>query len=84
MFLAIQVFGGGGTNSGFDINQVFPQMQAPGAGHPQPIPPSEDPQRGLRNFSVYVFENTQQTWARIFAEDGQPYGTPSWCSTRAP
>jgi predicted metalloprotease len=71
--IAIQVFGGGGAGSGFDINQAFPQVQAPGAEDPQPIPRSEDPQRDLRDFSVYVFEDAQRTWARVFGEDGRPY-----------
>ena len=50
-----------------------PQVQAPGAGSPQPIPPSEDPQRDLKDFSVYIFEDTQRTWARVFARQGRPY-----------
>ena len=73
VIVAIQVFGGGGGGSGFDIDQAFPQMQAPGADNPQPIPASEDPQRDLRDFSVYVFEDTQRTWARTFGEEGEPY-----------
>ena len=48
-------------------------MQAPGADNPQPIPASEDPQRDLKDFSVYVFEDTQRTWARTFGEEGEPY-----------
>jgi uncharacterized protein len=73
VIVAIQVLGGGGGSSGFDIDQAFPQMQAPGAENPQPIPASEDPQRDLRDFSVYVFEDAQRTWARTFAEQGEPY-----------
>ena len=74
VIVAIQVFGGGGGGGGFDVGQIFgPQVQAPGAGSPQPIPRSEDPQRDLKDFSVYVFENTQRTWARTFARQGRPY-----------
>src|SRR5688572_1126233 len=61
--LGIQLLGGGGGASGFDIGQVLaPGAQAPGAGNPQPIPPSEDPQRDLKDFSVYVFEDAQGFW----------------------
>ena len=72
VIVAIQVLGGGGGGA-FDINQAFPQTQAPGAESPQPIPASEDPQRDLKDFSVYVFEDTQRTWARTFAKQGRPY-----------
>ncbi len=62
--VAIQVFGGGG-GSGFDIGQVLgPGAQAPGAGDPHPIPPAQDPQRDLKDFSTYVFEDSQNVWQR--------------------
>jgi predicted metalloprotease len=73
VIIAIQVFGGG-SGGGFDVGQVFgPQLQAPGAGQPQPIPRSEDPQLDLKDFSVYVFEDSQKTWAATFAKQGRPY-----------
>ena len=73
IFLAIQLLGGGG-GSGFDVTQVFgPAVQAPGAANPQPIPRSEDPQRQLKDFSVYVFEDTQKTWSQIFRDSNERY-----------
>jgi uncharacterized protein len=70
--LGIQLLGGGGA-SGFDIGQVLsPGVQAPGAGNPQPIPPSEDPQRALKDFSVYVFEDTQGFW-QVALSEGEGY-----------
>jgi predicted metalloprotease len=74
VIIAIQVLGGGGSGSGFDVGQVFgPQTQAPGATNPQPIPASQDPQRKLKDFSVYVFEDVQKTWAQTFQKAGNPY-----------
>jgi predicted metalloprotease len=71
--IALQVLGGG-SGGGFDVGQVFgPAAQAPGAGNPQPIPRAEDPQRDLKDFSVYVFEDTQRTWAATFENEGKPY-----------
>jgi uncharacterized protein len=75
VIVALQVFGGGdGEGGGFDITDIFgPALQAPGADDPQPIPPSEDSQRKLKEFSTYVFEDTQDTWAGTFREDGSAY-----------
>ncbi len=65
---------GGGSGGGFDLPDVIgPGATAPGADNPQPIPPSEDPQKDLRDFSVYVFEDVQETWRAVFKADGQPY-----------
>jgi uncharacterized protein len=73
--LAITLLGGGGGGgSGFDVTDIFgPTVQAPGANDPAPIPPQEDPQRDLRDFSVYVFEDTQKTWAVTLQRDGERY-----------
>ena len=72
LVIALQVLGGGG--GGFDVGQVLgPGVQAPGAADPQPIPPAEDPQRDLKDFSVYVFEDAQRTWANVFRRSGEPY-----------
>jgi uncharacterized protein len=71
--LGLQLLGGG-SGGGFDVGQIFgPAVQAPGANNPQPIPPAEDPQRHLKDFSVYVFEDTQRTWAATFEKAGKPY-----------
>ena len=74
VIIAIQAFGGGGTAGGFDINSAFGTgVQAPGADDPAPIPPDQDPQRDLKEFSVYVFNDVQQTWASILDEEGDKY-----------
>src|SRR5215208_3746714 len=60
--IAIQVLGGGGEG-GFDIGSALgPGSQAPGADDPAPIPPEEDPQRDIKEFSTYVFNDVQNTW----------------------
>lgn len=73
IFLAIQLLGGG--SGGFDIGRTFqPGQQAPGAvPGDEGIPPAQDPQRRLKDFSVYVFTNTQRTWEKTFAAQGKPY-----------
>jgi predicted metalloprotease len=71
--LGLQLLGGG-SGGGIDIGQVFgTPVEAPGAANPQPIPRGEDPQRDLKDFSVYVFEDTQRTWKGTFAKSGRPY-----------
>ena len=73
IFLAITVLGGGG-GAGFDIGEAFgPAAQAPGADDPQPLPPDQDPQRKLRDFSAYVFDDAQTTWLGTFRENGESY-----------
>ena len=42
-------------------------------GQPVAIPPSEDPERDLKDFSTYVFTDAQKTWQQIFKRAGQPY-----------
>jgi uncharacterized protein len=65
---------GGSSGSGFDINEAFgTQVTAPGAENPAPIPRSEDPDANLKDFSVYVFEDVQNTWAKTFAAENLPY-----------
>jgi len=65
IYLGIQLLGGGGAGSGFDIEDLLQVSGgAPSAGDPQPIPRSKDPQRDLKDFSVYVFEDAQDSWKR--------------------
>jgi predicted metalloprotease len=72
--IAIQVLGGGGGGSGFDVGEILlGGGQAPGAGDPSPIPPGEDPDRELKDFSSYVFSDSQDTWADTFSADGARY-----------
>jgi uncharacterized protein len=74
VILALQIFGGGDGGGDFDIGDIFgPSLQAPGASNPEPIPPGQDPQRELRDFSTYVFEDTQDTWRGTFKQDGEGY-----------
>jgi uncharacterized protein len=70
LFLAIQLLGGGGAG-GFNIPAGFDSgARAPNG---EPIPASQDPDRDLADFSVYVFNNAQATWERIFAQQGERY-----------
>ena len=62
VFIAIQVLGGGsgayGVPSAFDDGASAPEAQG--------IPASQDPDRDLREFSEYVFDSAQTTWAGVF------------------
>ena len=72
--VAIQVFGGGSDGGGFSIDDVFGSgLQAPGAENPEPIPADQDPDRELRDFSAYVITDAQDTWTKIFEEEGREY-----------
>jgi predicted metalloprotease len=71
--LGIQFFGGGGGES-FQLPDAFsPQAQAPGQAGADPIPPSQDPQRDVKNFSTYVFVDAQKTWKGTFESGGDGY-----------
>jgi predicted metalloprotease len=59
VFVAFQLLSG---SSGFAVPSAFDDgTQAPGGGA---IPAGQDPERDLRDFSEYVFDSTQRTWAR--------------------
>jgi uncharacterized protein len=67
--LLLQVLGGGGA--AFDVPAGFDeQLTAPGG---DALPAGQDPDRDLRDFSVYVFNDAQQTWSRTFQEQGGSY-----------
>ena len=69
LYLAIQLLGGGGA---FEVDRGFDgAIEAP--GQPAGIPPSEDPERDLKDFSSYVFTDAQQTWQKTFQRDGREY-----------
>ena len=73
VIVAIQVFGGGSVG-GFDVGQVLGSgATPPGAENPEPLPPGEDPDRDLKDFSTYVFVDAQRTWTQSFRGDGEPY-----------
>jgi predicted metalloprotease len=66
IFLAIQLLGGG--SGGFQIPAGFdPATQVATS---EPIPADQDPERDLRDFSVYVFNDVQSTWERTFGNRG--------------
>jgi predicted metalloprotease len=75
IFLLIQVLSGGGgaSSDSFGVDDPFGQgTRAPAAdGHG--IPAKQDPERDLKEFSVYVFSNTLDTWARIFKQQGNGF-----------
>jgi predicted metalloprotease len=72
IFLAIQLLSGGGSS--FDVNDPFGNStQAPGVQAPRGIPADQDPDRDLKDFSVYVFERTQQVWQKTLTGQGKPY-----------
>jgi uncharacterized protein len=70
LVLALQLLGGDG--SAFDVDTGLGDgVSAP--GQPAAIPPSQDPERDLKDFSIYVFTDAQKTWEQIFRRAGQPY-----------
>jgi predicted metalloprotease len=68
IYLGISLLGGG---SGFGIDNPLSGTSNPAVN--RPIPPSQDPDRDLRDFSVYVFHDTQAMWQKTLAADGQDY-----------
>jgi predicted metalloprotease len=70
IYLAISLLSGG-SGSSFSVDDPFSNStQAPGGSA---IPASQDPERDLKDFSVYVFERTQQTWQKTLSQQGKPY-----------
>jgi predicted metalloprotease len=73
IFLALQLLGGGGGTA-FDVDQPFgDSTQTPDPGSGGAIPADKDPERDLKDFSAYVFNNVQETWESTFAQQNQPY-----------
>jgi uncharacterized protein len=67
VFVAFQLLSGG---QAFSVPPGFEDgARAPGGE----IPASQDPDRDLRNFSAYVFNNVQDSWQRTFQEEGHKY-----------
>jgi predicted metalloprotease len=71
VFLAIQLLGGSGGGAAFDIPTAFDTTT--GAPSGEAIPAAQDPERDLKDFSVYVFNSVQRTWEDMFQQDGRPY-----------
>lgn len=73
IYIAIQVFFSG-DGGGFNVPTGFsPGVEAPGQPTSEGIPPAQDPQRHIKEFSTYVFTDTQRTWEGTFRRDGEPY-----------
>jgi predicted metalloprotease len=71
VYLAITLLGGGGSGGAFDVPGAFDTgARAPTAS---PIPPSQDPERDLKDFSVYVFTDVQKFWETTFQRQGKAY-----------
>jgi predicted metalloprotease len=70
LLLALQLLGGGSA-TGFDIPAGFDTSTRAPDG--EPIPPDQDPQKDLKDFSTYVFNSVQGTWERTFAAQGESY-----------
>src|SRR4051794_22749035 len=72
--LAVILLGGGGDGGGGVFGQVDDPfgsaVQAPAGGA---IPADQDPDKDLRDFSAYVFSNTQRTWQQAFEQQGKSY-----------
>jgi hypothetical protein len=67
--VALQLLGGG--SAAFDVPSGFDDTtQAPDGGA---IPASQDPDADLKSFSSYVFNDAQDTWAKVFADQGREY-----------
>jgi len=74
IFLAIQVLGGGSAGTAFDVDNQFGDPVSPAADPgSDEIPPGQDPERDLKDFSAYVFTDAQRTWKRTFEEAGRSY-----------
>jgi predicted metalloprotease len=69
VFLLVVLLGGG--SSGFSVDNQFGEgVDAPERAG---IPREQDPDRDLKDFSVYVFNNAQRTWESAFRQQGSPY-----------
>ena len=66
--IGLQLLGGGTT---FDVPTALDDSATEVA--PDPIAETEDPDVGLKDFSVAVFTDVQQMWTTIFRESGLPY-----------
>ena len=70
LFIVLQLLGGGGSPAFGVDSQLDQGPQAPDA---QAIPPEQDPERDLKDFSSYVFTRVQDTWEETFQRAGQQY-----------
>src|SRR3954453_17139797 len=68
IYVVIQLLGGG-VNLG--VNDPLSGSGARATSHP--IPAAQDPDRDLKDFSVYVFHDVQKTWQKTLGADGKSY-----------
>src|SRR3954452_18450121 len=68
IYVVIQLVGGGVD---LGVNDTLSGSGATATSHT--IPASQDPDRDLKDFSVYVFHNVQATWQRLLRAEGKPY-----------
>ena len=62
---------------------LAPGAQAPGRRRPAADPARQDPQRDLKDFSTYVFDDAQETWDGTLRVGRRALrAAPSSCSTR--
>jgi predicted metalloprotease len=69
VFIAIQLLSGGA--GGFNVPAGFDTATRAPSG--EAIPPGQDPEKDLKDFSVYVFNSVQATWERTFSDQGRDY-----------
>ncbi len=75
IFIILQfVGGGGGGGGGFQIPGGFGNNVQPPSSE-NPIPPGQDPQKEIKDFSGYVFTDTQKFWTTTFEGSGKPYNS---------
>jgi len=68
--IGLQVLGGGGSDG---TAGPLGGGSVPGSDQPEPIPPGQDPERELKDFSAFVFTKAQKTWSRQFAAQDSEY-----------
>jgi len=71
VYVAFQLLGEGGGAGGFGVDSPFSgSTRAPAS---RPIPAAQDPDRDLKDFSVYVFTKVQRSWERTLTVQGKGY-----------
>ena len=76
VIVAINVLGGGSGGTGFDLPGLRHRRHALRAPTTRSrLPPGEDPQAELKDFSAYVFDDAQDVWEGTFDRSGDAYDT---------
>lgn len=69
IYLAISMLGGGGAG-GFNID---PGLTGGAPVQSDPIPPGQDPDKDLKDFSSYVVSDVNDAWTEIFGRENRDY-----------